>query len=97
MVCLLFTYLRLFTGPVDCRVGRDAVLKKLTKLLRGKAGVTHNASERERINRVIARDGKNARAIGHDDMLALANDAKSGFLESANCCEMINAGNLGQD
>jgi len=43
---------------------------------------------------IVARNRHNANAIGHDNMLALAHDAKAGLLQSPNGIEMIDAGNL---
>lgn len=73
------------------------MLKQFTKLLYCQTSVTHNAAKCKSIDRVIAWDGKNSRTIGHGNVLALANDAETCFLKSADCCEMIDAGNLGQD
>jgi len=88
-----------FIAASELSAGLDgnATLKKLTKPLRRKAGVTHDAAESEGVDRVITWDGKNARAVGHNDVLGLANDVEARLLESTNCREMINAGNLGQD
>jgi len=36
---------------------------------------------------------EDANTIGHDDMLALTHDAETGFLQSANSIQMIDAGN----
>ena len=37
---------------------------------------------------------RTASALAHDDVLALPDDRESGFLQSANRVEMIDAGNL---
>jgi len=39
----------------------------------------------------VARDGEDARAVGHDDVLTLASDPKAGFLERANGIKMVDA------
>ncbi|OAP91222.1 hypothetical protein A4H96_07870 [Acidithiobacillus ferrooxidans] len=73
------------------------MLKQLSKLFRCQTCVTHNTSKCKSIDRVVAWDGKNACTIGHNNVFALANDAETRLLKSANCCEMIDAGNLWQD
>jgi len=44
----------------------------------------------------VARDRHDSGAIGHDDVLALASDPESSFLEGANRVEVIDPGNLWQ-
>jgi len=72
-------------------------LKKFTKFFRRNSCITHNSAKRKGINRIVTRNGKNARTVGHDNVLALAYNGEARFLKSANCGEMINAGNLWQD
>ena len=73
------------------------MLKQITKLLSCQTCITHNTAKCKSIDWVVARDGENACAVRHDNVLALANDAEPRLLKSANFCEMIDAGNLWQD
>ena len=59
---------------------RGAAHQDIIKLHR-KAGVTRDTTHRERVDRVVARDGHDALTITHDDMLPLSHDAKSGLFQ----------------
>ena len=72
-------------------------LQKLTKLLDCKSSVTNDTAKRKGINWVVPRDSKNARAIRHDDVLALTHTAETSFPECAHNIKMIDARELGQD
>ena len=71
-------------------------LKQLAKLFDGEAGVMDDTAEGKPVDGVVTRDGEDARAVGHNDMLALADHRKSGLFESADSIEVIDAGNLRQ-
>ena len=53
------------------------------------------AAHGERIHRVRPRNGEDSFAVGHDDMLALANHAETSFLECANGTRVRDARYLG--
>lgn len=72
-------------------------LKKLPKLLRCETSVAHYTAESESINWIVAWNCKNARTVGHNDVLGLTNDFEACFLKSTYGCEMIDAGKLRQD
>ena len=42
-----------------------------------------------------ARNGDDASAIGHDDVLALARDVETGFFERSHGPEVVDTGDLG--
>src|SRR5258706_1391854 len=71
-------------------------LKQLAKLLDGEAGVANDTAQGKCVDGVVTRDGKDARAVGHDDVLAFADHRKSGLFESAAGIEVIDARNLWQ-
>jgi hypothetical protein len=48
----------------------------------------------EGIDGIVAGDGQNADAVSHDNVLALASNAKTGFLEGADGIQMVDAGKL---
>ena len=73
-----------------------AGLKQIAKLFDGKPGVADDTAEGKRVDGVVTRDGEDARAVGHNDVLALADHRKSGLFESADSIEVIDAGNLRQ-
>ena len=66
-------------------------------MLHGQAGVTRNTAHRERVNRVMPRNGHDALTVAHDDVLALAHYSKPGFFERAHGVKVIDAWDLGQD
>jgi len=70
--------------------------KQLAKLFDGEAGVPDDTAEGKRVDGVVTRDGEDTRAVGHNDVLALADHRKSGLFESADGIEMIDAWNLRQ-
>jgi hypothetical protein len=71
-----------------------AALEQLLKLFNAQAGIAHDAAHRQSINWIVPRDGENACAIGHDDVLALTDDAEACLLQSPDRFQMIDAGNL---
>jgi hypothetical protein len=68
----------------------------LPRATRSKAGVSGDTIEGKCVDGVVTRDGEDARAIGHNDMLALADHRKSGLFESADRIEMVDARDLRQ-
>ncbi len=77
-------------------MGATVDLKQLAKLFDGKPGVADDTAECKCVDGVVTRDGEDARIVGHNDVLALADHRKSGLLESADGIEMIDARNLWQ-
>ena len=73
-----------------------SLLEQIAKLLYAQTRVTHDATEGERVDGVVARNRENARALGHDDVLALANDREAGLLKGADGIKVVDAGDLGQ-
>ena len=73
-----------------------ARLQQLAKLLYGEASIADDTAEGERVDRIVARDGQNARTVRHDDVLALTDDRKTCLLKGAHCVEMVDARDLGQ-
>ena len=71
------------------------LLEQLAKLLNGQAGVAHDPAERVRVDRVVTRDGQDACAVRHDDVLALADDLEPRLLESSHGIEVVDAGDPG--
>jgi hypothetical protein len=54
--------------------------EELSEFLYGQTGIANDAAHREGIDWIVARDGENAYAIGHDDVLALSHDAEASLL-----------------
>lgn len=55
-------------------------LQEITKLLDGQPGVTHDTTEGKGVDRIMAWDCQNPRAIGHDDIFFLTSNGKSRLL-----------------
>lgn len=71
-------------------------LQQRAELLDGKPCVARNSAHRERVDRIMARNGHDALAVAHDNVLPLTHDPKTGLFECAHGVEMIDAGDLGQ-
>ena len=71
-------------------------LKQFAKLLDGESGVANDTAKSKCVNWVVTRDREDARLVGHNDVLTLADHRKSDLLECANGIKMIDARNLGQ-
>lgn len=67
--------------------------KELTKLIHGQTSVANDSAHGKRVHRIVSRNRDDAVAIGHHSVLALANDAEAGFLQSANRVQVINTWN----
>jgi hypothetical protein len=59
--------------------GHPTCSKKPPELLNRQASVLRNTAHRECIHGIVARNGENAAAVGHHDVLAFANDLEPGF------------------
>src|SRR5664280_2039125 len=79
-----------------CRFARHRLCRseQFSELLDGESGVADNAAHREGIHRVVARNGKNALAIRHDDVSTLPQNAESNLLQSTNSLKVGNSGNF---
>ena len=73
----------------EARCARALRLEQITELLNRQPGVPGNTTHRERVDRVMARDGQNALAVAHDDVLSLTHDLESGFSERSYCIKVI--------
>ena len=60
------------------------------------AGVTNNASHRQRVDRIGTWDGENPCPVSHHDMLALADDVKSRLLQRTNGSLVTDTRKFGQ-
>ncbi len=84
------------TVRTSAGLGNTVGLKQLAKLFDGESGVANDTAEGKCIDGIVARDGEDARAVGHNDVLALAGHRKPGLFERADDIEMIDARNLWQ-
>jgi hypothetical protein len=66
--------------------------EEFAELLGGQASIAHNTAHRERVDRIVARDGEDAFTIGHHHVLAFPNDAEARLLERTNGVEMVDSG-----
>jgi hypothetical protein len=87
-----YQFKRLNSAPL----GATVRLKQLAKLLDSESGVADDTAQGKCIDGIVTRDGKDARAVGHNDVLALTDHRKPGLFESADGIEMIDARNLRQ-
>lgn len=78
-------------------LGGSIGLEQLAKLINRKTGVANDTAEGKRVDGIVTRNSKDARAVGHDDMFALTDDDECPLLESTHGIKMVDAGNLGQD
>ena len=64
-------------------------------MLYAETSIASDATHRESVDRIVARDREDALAVCQDDVLAtLPRDAKSGFLERSHCLQVVDTGNL---
>ena len=75
-------------------LGSVTQLKKFFELLDGQPSVAGNAAHGESIHRIVSRNRHDANTVRHDNVFALAHDAKAGLFQSAHRIEVIDAGNL---
>ena len=66
-------------------------LQQSTELFDRQTRIASDAAHGECIDGIVPRDGNDARAIAHDNMLSLARDMKAGFLERAHSVKVIDA------
>lgn len=59
--------------------------KQFAKTVGGEARGANDATDGVGVDRIVAGNGQNSLAISHDDVFALADDAKAGFFQSTHC------------
>jgi len=59
-------------------------LQQLAKFLDCKSSITNDTTESEGVDWIVPWDGEYARAIGHNDVLALARDCKTSLFKGVN-------------
>lgn len=74
---------------------RNADLQECAESLDRQPGVANDAAHRDGVDRIVARDGDDAHAIAHDDMLTLAQNGEPGLLQRPDGIQMVDAGELG--
>ena len=62
-------------------LGNCANLQQLAKLLDCEPSITNDTAESEGVDRIMPWDRKYSRAIGHNDVLALAGDGETGLFQ----------------
>ena len=75
-------------------VGWRSESEKFFELFDAETSITSDASHRESIYWIMARNRYNANAVRHHDMFTLAHDAEASLLQSPDGIEVIDAGNL---
>lgn len=75
------------------RAGRRR-LQQLSKLVDAQTCVPNDATHREGIDGIAARDGDDSNTVRHDDVLALADNAEAGFLQSLHGLKVGDPGQL---
>ena len=69
-------------------------LEQLLELLDCQTGIPDDTGHRIRVHRIGTRDGEKAHAVGHDDMLALPDDAEPCLLQGLHRLKMVDARKL---
>ncbi len=77
------------------RFGRPG-LEQLTELLDRESSVARKTAHGEGIDRIVTRNGENALAIRHHNMLALACNPETRLLKGTHCIQVVDASNFGQ-
>jgi hypothetical protein len=68
--------------------------KQILELLRAESSIGGNRAHRVCVDGVMAGDGQSHMSVGHDDMLALSQDHKTGLFESMDSLVLADAGYL---
>ena len=80
------------SGPLGLsRLGRG--LEEFSEIIERESCIAGDSTHRESVDRVVARNCDDARAISHDDMLALPGDPKSCLLERTDGIEVVDSRN----
>ena len=77
-------------------LGVMARSEKLAELLNRKTGIADNSAKGKRVDRVVTRNGQDAPAIRHDDVLSLTHDHEARLLKGAHSVQMVDAWDLWQ-
>jgi hypothetical protein len=64
-------------------------LEEISKPIDSQARVANNSAHCESVDWIMPRNGEDSLAIGHDNGLALAENAKSSAFQRSNCLKMI--------
>ena len=83
-------------GPPTRLANARAILEQGPKLVDRQSRVAHDTAQGEGIDGIVAWHGQDALPVGHDRVLALADNAKPGLSECANGIEMVDARDLSQ-
>jgi len=59
------------------------VLQQRAEFLNGQAGIVHDPAQRQRVDRIVAGNSEDARAIRHERVLAFAGDPKADLVKRA--------------
>ena len=73
------------------RYGRS---QQLAKLLDRESSIANDTAHGDGIDRVVTRNGQDACAIAHNNVLSLTEDRKSGLFEGSYCVKVIDARKL---
>jgi len=68
--------------------------EQFLELFHREGGIVSDASHCKSIYRVVTGDSDHSNPIRHDDMFALTDNSKAGFLQSVDRIKVINAGNF---
>ena len=56
-------------------------LQQRAEFLNGQARILHDATERQRVDRIVAGNGENTHTVRHERVLAFAGDPKPGLFK----------------
>ncbi len=73
---------------------KTAELKEFLEIVNAKAGIANDPAHGKCLDGIVARQGNESFAVAHDDVLALANNAKASFLEGSNRLLVVDARQL---
>ena len=97
----LIGYARVSTGDQDLKLQLDALktagcrdVDIYTEFLNGQPRGPDNHSHGDRVDGVVSGDRQHADAVGHHNMLALAQNAEAGLFQSPHCMQMVDARDL---
>ena len=68
--------------------------QQLLELIYRETCITRDPTHRKCIHRIVPRNREDANSIRHDNVLSLAEDPKSRFLQSPHSIKVINSRNL---
>lgn len=66
-----------------------------TELVHRQPGIAHDTAHRDCVDRIVSGNRENALPVSHHDVLALASDPETSFLERPNRLEMVVPRSLG--